>query len=71
VIRETMQSLEEELDPRRFLRIHRSVIVRLDLVEALHRGPGGDSEVRLKTGVRLRVSRSRREALERWLGKSS
>ena len=71
VIRETMQTLEEELDPRRFLRIHRSVIVRLDLVEALHRGQGGDSEVRLKGGIRLRVSRSRREALERWLGKSS
>jgi two-component system LytT family response regulator len=70
VIRETMQALEGELDPRRFLRIHRSVIVRLDLVEALYRGPGGDSEVRLKNGVRLRVSRSRREALERWLGKS-
>ena len=66
-----MQALEEELDPRRFLRIHRSVIVRLDLVEALHRSQGGDSEVRLKGGVRLRVSRSRREALERWLGKSS
>jgi two-component system LytT family response regulator len=71
VIRETMQALEEELDPRRFLRIHRSAIVRLDLVEALHRGQGGDSEVQLKGGVRLRVSRSRREALERWLGKSS
>jgi two-component system LytT family response regulator len=70
VIRETMQTLEEELDPRRFLRIHRSAIVRLDLVEALHRGQGGDSEVRLRGGVRLRVSRSRREALERWLGKS-
>jgi two-component system LytT family response regulator len=46
------------------------VIVRLDLVEALRRGQGGESEVRLKTGVRLRVSRSRREALERWLGRA-
>lgn len=71
VIRETMQALEEKLDPRRFLRVHRSVIVRLDLVDALLRAPGGDSEVRLKNGVRLKVSRSRREALERWLGKSS
>jgi two-component system LytT family response regulator len=70
VIRETMQSLEEKLDPRRFLRVHRSVIVRLDLVDALLRGPGGESEVRLKNGARLKVSRSRREALERWLGKS-
>jgi two-component system, LytTR family, response regulator len=70
VIRDTMQSLEQKLDPRWFLRVHRSVIVRLDLVEALLRGPGGDSEVRLKNGARLKVSRSRREALERWLGKS-
>jgi two-component system, LytTR family, response regulator len=71
VIRETMQTLEQELDPGKFLRIHRSAIVRLDMVEALQRGQGGDSEVRLKNGVRLRVSRSRREALERWLGRTS
>jgi two-component system, LytTR family, response regulator len=71
VIRETMQTLEERLDPERFMRVHRSVIVRLDLVETLHRGAGGDYEVQLKGGGRLRVSRSRREALERWLGVSS
>jgi two-component system LytT family response regulator len=68
VIREAMQDLEERLDPQRFMRVHRSVIVRLDLVEMLHRGPGGDYELELKGGGRLRVSRSRREALERWLG---
>jgi len=68
LIREAMQTLEERLDPRRFMRVHRSAIVRLDLVETLHRGAGGDYELQLKGGVRLRVSRSRREALERWLG---
>ena len=68
VIRETMQALEERLDPARFLRVHRSVIVRLDLVELLHRSPGGDYEVQLRSGVRLPVSRSRYAALERWLG---
>ena len=68
VIRETMQALENRLDPSRFLRVHRSVIVRLDLVEVLHRAPGGDYEVQLKGGARLKVSRSRHEALERWLG---
>jgi two-component system, LytTR family, response regulator len=71
VIRAAMQTLEERLDPRRFMRVHRSAIVRLDLVETLHRGAGGDYEVQLKGGTRLRVSRSRREALERWLGVSS
>lgn len=68
VIRETMQTLEDRLDPDRFMRIHRSVIVRLDLAEALHRGGSGDYELQMKGGVRLRVSRSRRETLERWLG---
>jgi two-component system LytT family response regulator len=71
VIREAMQTLEERLDPQRFMRVHRSVIVRLDLVEMLHRGAGGDYELELKGGGRLRVSRSRREALERWLGVTS
>ena len=68
LIRETMQALEGRLDPSRFLRVHRSVIVRLDLVDLLHRGAGGDYEVQLKGGMRLPVSRSRYSALERWLG---
>jgi two-component system LytT family response regulator len=70
VIRESMQSLEETLDPERFLRIHRSAIVRLDLVDALLRSEGSEYQVQLKGGVRLRVGRSRREALERRLGRS-
>lgn len=68
LVRETMQTLEERLDPSRFMRIHRSVIVRLDRVEGLKRGAGGDGEVLLKGGGRLRVSRTRRESLEKWLG---
>jgi len=68
VIREAMQVLEESLDPVRFMRIHRSAIVRVDLVESLRRGSAGEYRVQLRGGVRLRVSRSRREALERRLG---
>jgi two-component system LytT family response regulator len=68
LVREAMQTLEDRLDPARFMRIHRSVIVRLDRVEGLRRGAGGDGEVLLKGGGKLRVSRTRREALERWLG---
>jgi two-component system LytT family response regulator len=70
VIRESMQTLEDRLDPDAFIRVHRSVIVRLDLIETLHKGGGGDYEVQLKNGRRLRVSRSRLEALERKLGLS-
>ncbi len=68
LIRETMNTLEERLDPRQFVRIHRSAIVRLQLVETLLRGAGGDYEVQLKGGLRIPVSRSRREELERRLG---
>ena len=69
-IRERMKVLEERLDPLVFLRVHRSVIVRLELVEMLHRTPSGDYQLQLRGGVRLPVSRSRHEALERWLGRA-
>ena len=68
VIRESMQNLEDKLDPEMFIRTHRSVIVRVDLIETLHKGAGGDYEVQLKSGRRLRVSRSRIDALEKKLG---
>ena len=68
LIRERMQTLEERLDPSRFFRIHRSAIVRLDLIETLIRNPGGDYAVQLKGGVKLKVSRSRFEKLEQQMG---
>ncbi len=68
VIRERMQTLEERLDPSRFMRIHRSVIVQLDRIDALLYNAGGDYAVRLKDGKRLSVSRSRRDELEERLG---
>ena len=68
LIREAIHTLEQRLDPERFLRIHRSIIVRVDLIDTFHRGAGGDYDVQLKSGARLRVSRSRREELERRLG---
>jgi two-component system LytT family response regulator len=68
VIRERMQTLEERLDPARFFRIHRSVIVRLDRIDTLLREPGGDYAVQLKNGARLSVSRNRVEPLEQWMG---
>ena len=71
LIRESMQNLEAQLDPSEFIRIHRSIIVRTALVETLHKAAGGDYEVQLKGGARLKVSRTRREALEERLGGTS
>ena len=67
-IRESMQNLSENLDPALFVRIHRSTIVRLDLIDTLLRHEGSEYEVQLKSGIRLRVGRSRLETLEKQLG---
>lgn len=69
VIRQSLQALEDQLDSTEFMRIHRSVIVRLDRVKMLLRGAQGSYEVQLSDGIRLRVGRSRREELERRLGR--
>jgi two-component system LytT family response regulator len=63
LLRERMHVLEDRLDPSAFARIHRSTIVRLDLIEAVHHRSGGDYAVRLETGEELDVSRSRHENL--------
>ena len=68
LIREQMQVLEERLDPESFIRVHRSAIVRFDLIESLGRNASGDYAVQLKGGLTLKVSRSRSEELERRIG---
>jgi len=67
LIRERMQELERQLDPERFVRVHRSTIVRLDEVESLRPRPGGDVAAHLKNGTDLPVSRRHRDELERRL----
>jgi two-component system LytT family response regulator len=64
LIREAMQNLENQLDPARFFRVHRSAIVQLDRVDVLLKAPSGDCDVQLKNGVKIRIARSRREELE-------
>jgi two-component system LytT family response regulator len=67
LIREAMQNLEDQLDPARFFRVHRSAIVQLDRVDALLKSPGGDCDAQLRNGVKIRIARSRREELEKRL----
>ncbi|HSR98332.1 MAG TPA: LytTR family DNA-binding domain-containing protein [Kofleriaceae bacterium] len=67
VVRQSLTSLETELDPTRFLRIHRGALVNIARIRELLHGPG-ELVVVLHTGERLPVSRRRREALERLLG---
>lgn len=68
LIRERMKVLEDQLDPQQFCRIHRSTIVNLDDVEAVLPNHDDRYMVRLASGKRLRVSRSRRDAFEERFG---
>jgi two-component system LytT family response regulator len=61
--REPMRDLEARLDPRRFMRIHRSAIVALDRIAELRPSAHGDHCVRLRDGTELRLSRTRRARL--------
>jgi two-component system LytT family response regulator len=63
LLRISMNELEEKLDPKKFLRIHRSTIINFDRVKELHQNPNGEYIVVLKTGTQLKLSRSRRERL--------
>lgn len=64
LLREKMHDLEERLDPAKFVRIHRSVIVNLDRIKEMHPHFNGDYIVVLEDGRQLRLSRTRRENLE-------
>ena len=64
LLREKMNDLEGQLDPDRFVRIHRSTIVNLDRIREMHPHFNGDYIVVLEDGRQLRLSRTRREHLE-------
>ena len=63
LLRERMHVLEERLPTPAFVRIHRSTIVRVELIESVLQRSGGDYAVRLRDGTRLAVSRGRRDDL--------
>jgi len=70
VVRLSLSALEAQLDPVRFVRIHRGALVNVARIRELHHG-AGELVVVLASGERLPVSRRRRDALERLLGAPS
>ena len=65
LLRTTMTALEQRLDQRRFVRIHRSTIANVAFVHELYGSDVGDSEVVLRSGKRLRASERGRRTLMR------
>lgn len=64
LMRETMARLEERLDPKRFVRIHRSTIVNLDRVRKLSPSFVGEYAVVLQDGTKLKLSRGYQDRLQ-------
>jgi len=67
LIRETMNSLEQKLDAARFLRIHRSKIIRSDRIQELRPIDNREYFVKLADGSEHRSSRTYSNRLEDWL----
>lgn len=65
ILRRTMKELEDELNPNRFQRIHRSAIVNLEQIEKLCSRQNGEYHIVLKNGKELKVSRSYKERIKR------
>jgi two-component system, LytTR family, response regulator len=58
LLRETMARIEERLDPRMFLRVHRSAIVNLQYVKEVRTHANSEFSVILVNGQKVSMSRS-------------
>ncbi len=67
ILRETMKDLEKRLDPRRFQRVHRSTIVNLNLVRQVKPHTNGECFLVLDSGQQVKVSRSYRDVIARFV----
>lgn len=66
--RAALNELADRLDPRRFVRVHRSAIVNIESILQLEPISHGEFDAVLRNGARTRVSRTYRAQLEKRLG---
>jgi len=67
ILRETMKDLEKRLDPRNFQRVHRSTIVNLSQVKQVKPHTNGECFLVLGSGAQVKVSRSYRDVVARFV----
>jgi two-component system, LytTR family, response regulator len=70
LLRETISGLEEQLDPKQFLRIHRSAIVKIDKIKEMQPWFHGEYRILLTNGKQLTLSRNYRANLQEAVGNS-
>jgi two-component system LytT family response regulator len=64
IMRRTMKELEQELDPKMFVRAHRSAIVNIKFVQKMISHISGEYHLILNNGAELKVSRSHRDRVK-------
>lgn len=64
IMRRTMKELEDELDPKKFVRTHRSAIVNINYVNKMVSHISGEYHLVLHNGTELKVSRSHRDRVK-------
>ena len=69
MVRQTLNAMEAQLDPKKFKRIHRSVIVHVARIKELQPMFNGEHSVLLEDGTRLTLTRSYKDKLFDLLGK--
>jgi two-component system, LytTR family, response regulator len=67
MLRETINSIESQLDPRTFVRIHRSTIVNMNRVKELQAWARGEYRVMLDNGASYSLSRGYREHFDNFI----
>ena|SRR5437867_3483178 len=68
LVREAISDVEQRLDSRRFLRIHRATIVNVKRILEMYRGFGGALFVVLRDGTKLTMSRRYRSRIREVTG---
>ena len=58
LIRETLNAIEKQLDPEKFVRIHRSTIVNIEFVREIQSQSSGDYILLMRDGRKLTLSRT-------------
>ena len=58
LIRETMNNIERKLEPQKFIRVHRSFIVKVEMIKELKPYFNGEYIIVLKSGKEIKSSKT-------------
>jgi len=69
MLRQTLTAIEGQLDPKKFLRVHRSAVVNIEKIKELQPLFNGEHSLVLENGAKLTLSRKYKDKLFELLGR--